>query len=374
MKISKPDMSNIWAEGGSVAVVPSEKISQGWVVEIPPCEQMNFAQNRQDSGIAYILQQGIPEWGSSTEFQATSYVQHDGTVYKGLGVNTNKQPDLFPDFWEVAFDTAGSAQAVQDQLDAIEADADPFDQYLLEVDAAKYGIKSELEALTAVNLNIISDGVYQFDNTCTNRPFESGKIVQNTSGSVKYQYAESLTQGIATRTSTSGVFTDWKYAVTNSEPSSYGTLQSQITALANLLENNKIKVGDMFLTTNDFLAPSEVTTHLGYGTWARHGEGRALVGKSDQPLDPAWTKVQNSGFGNYTHSLTSEQLAPHVHPRNPENVNEYVNTGTDGGLAGRYEAGQTFIRILGTTGTSGEGEPFNIVQPSIVIGIWRRTS
>ena len=124
-------MAHVWAEGGSISIVPNEKISQGWVAEVPLCEQMNFVQNRQDAGIAYLLQQGIPEWGDSVEYQAgTSYVQYLGVVYKATGTGTNKNPITFPDFWTLAFDVAGSAKAVQQQLTAIEVASDPFTQYL----------------------------------------------------------------------------------------------------------------------------------------------------------------------------------------------------------------------------------------------------
>ena len=381
MKISKPDMTNVWAEGGSVAVIPSEKISQGWVVEIPPCEQMNFLQNRQDVGIAYLMQQGIPEWDSATEFQDTSYVQYNNIVYKGLGVSTNKQPDLFEDFWIKAFDDAGSAQTVQDQLDAIEADADPFEQYLLETDAAKYGIKSELAALTEINLNIIADGAYQFDNTCANRPFNSGKLVQYTVGTVKYQFSESLTQGVATRTSSSDVFTDWKYAVTHTAPATYSSLQDQIDTLITnqeaLVESQKIKVGQLFLTTIDFLAPSEVATHLGYGTWARYGEGRALVSKSTQPLDPAWTKTQNTGFGEYTHAMLPEEMPIHEHEERDFFAGSARQVyGGAGGSSTLNTVDSAKSILSGTplrTASAGGSQAFNIVQPSIVLGVWYRT-
>lgn len=373
MKVSKPNMSNIWAEGGSIAVIPSEKISQGWVVEIPPCEQMNFVQNRQDAGIAYMLQQGIPEWDSSTEYQAvTSYAQFDGVVYKATGTSTNKSPATFPDFWEKAFDDAGSAQVVQDQLDAIEADADPFDQYLLEVDAAKYGIKNDLavgNSLSSTNLNVIADGVWQFDSTCANKPFSSGKIMQNTSGTVKYQFSESLTQGIATRTSSSGVFTDWKYAVTNAAAFDLSALQAQVdgisTSLLATIERMKIKVGDLFITTVDYLAPSEVATHLGYGTWARWGEGHAMVGRSTVALHPAWTKVMGGQFGEYDHILTGDEIPAHTH-----SVLGYAGVG---GSSPQINSATMAGSASSNTGNFGGGHAHNNVQNSQIAGIWYRT-
>ena len=386
MKITKPNMTSIWAEGGSVAVVPSEKISQGWVVEIPPCEQMNFVQNRQDSGIAYLMQQGIPEWDSLIEYQTTSYVQNNGVVYKALGINTNKSPTSFPEFWGQAFDEAGSAQSVQDQLDAIEADADPFTQYLLKERAVANGIDAALSVtniLTAVNLNIVDDvGEYYIGEDCVNSPFLNGvmKVWVETFGLATYQLVQSFTgQGIATRfRSNAGVWTAWAYSVTSSEPTDLSVLQDQVTALSESLaavnEATRIKVGQLFLTVTDFLAPSEVTTFLGYGTWVRYAEGRALVGKSTLPLDPAWTKVQNSGFGEYDHTLTLTEMPSHNHTKNPDGSVEYVNVNANGGLAGSYATGNSYIRTHDKTGSTGGSQSHNNVQPSLVVGIWYRSA
>lgn len=393
-KISKPDMSNVWAEGGSVAVVPSEKISQGWVVEIPPCEQMNFVQNRQDAGIAYMLQQGIPEWDSSTEYQAvTSYAQFGGVVYKATGTSTNKSPVTFPEFWEKAFDNAGSAQIVQDQLDAIEADDDPFDQYLLKTRATANGIDAELaltNRLTNTNLNIV-DGVgeYYIDSSCTNKPFNFGvmKVSIEFTGRGVYQMVQSTTsEGIATRfRGNNGAWTVWAYSVTNSTPVDLSALQAQVTALTAAIEATKIKIGDIFFTTIDFLSSTDVAAHLGYGSWHRYAEGYALVGRSAQPLAPAWTQSINNGYGEYTHTLSNSEMPLHSHSTDPFNYfvakGTSVANSTTTGVDSSYPTTEIAIGNLSSDNwnmarekSSGGSQPFSIVQPSVVVGVWYRTA
>lgn len=371
-------MSNVWAEGGSIAVVPSEKISQGWVVEIPPCEQMNFVQNRQDAGIAYMLQQGIPEWGSSTEYQAgTSYVQSGSVVYKAIATGTNKPPTTFPEFWEQAFDASGSAQSVQDQLNTIKADADPFTQYLLETRATANGIDADLAVtsyLNATNLNLIlSVGEYYFTNTCSGRPFEFGlmKVWRETNSIVYQQVQGASNTGLATRYYSGGIWSDWNYYTYGSSSVNIKTLQDQITALQSSLaaisEATRIKIGQLFLTSIDFLAPSEVTTHLGYGTWNRYGEGHALVSKSTQPLHPAWTKIQNNGFGSYTHTLSNDEIPAHTHsiPLNGSAAASYSTVAAGDTSSADYTM---------STSSQGGSQAHNNVQPSVVVGIWYRTA
>ena len=374
MKITKPDLTNIWAEAGSIAAVDSSKISEGWIVEIPPYEEANFIENRQDEGIAYLMQQGVPEWDSSIEFQASSsYVQYSGVVYKCLITATGKQPDIYPTYWTKAFDDAGAAQAVQSNLDAVTSATDPFTQYLLKSRAIAHGIDTDLlvtNSLVSTNLNILSgDGVWVYDSTCTNRPFINGKISQAISGNTVFQISESadgvVNKGIATRTGLSGVFTEWEYAVTSATPLNISTIQDTLTSLQAQITNLQVKVGDLFTTTIDFLSPTDVTAHLGYGVWQRFGQGQALVGRSALGGAPSWTTVTTSTYGEYTHTLTTDEMPSHTH-------NSSGSAGTGEG-SGSINSVQQSAFSTPTTSTGG-GQAHNNVQPSIIIGVWLRTS
>lgn len=100
-KINKPDMTNLWASQGAVIAPSGAKIQQGWTAEIPPHQWENYVQLRQDTYLAYIGQQGIPEWDATTEYQAgTSFVQYGSKIYLSLTTNTNSQPDINPTDWQ----------------------------------------------------------------------------------------------------------------------------------------------------------------------------------------------------------------------------------------------------------------------------------
>ena len=93
--IAKPNFSNaLWASGGSIVAPSDVKIATGWTAEVPPFQWENYSQNRQDQGIAHILQHGISVWDTLTEYQAgKSYVQgSDGLLYKARTTNINQDP------------------------------------------------------------------------------------------------------------------------------------------------------------------------------------------------------------------------------------------------------------------------------------------
>jgi len=119
-KITKPDMTYVWASGGSKTAPSSVKIQTGWIVEKPEFEKMNWVQNSQDGSLAYLFQMGVPEWDSAVEYQYSatyrSYVQRNGLVYKALQVGTNKDPASEAAYWTLAFDDKGAAATVQSNL------------------------------------------------------------------------------------------------------------------------------------------------------------------------------------------------------------------------------------------------------------------
>ena len=110
---TKPQFNNVWASTGAKLVPEVAKISQGWVVEIPPHEFDNWMQNRQDALLAHLNQLGIPQWDSTVEYQAgKSYVQGTttGVVYKSLTTHSNVNPETdIQNNWTVAFQSSGSA-------------------------------------------------------------------------------------------------------------------------------------------------------------------------------------------------------------------------------------------------------------------------
>ena len=109
----KPQFNNVWASTGAKLTPDVAKISQGWVVEIPPYEFDNWMQNRQDALLAHLNQLGIPQWDSTVEYQAgKSYVQGTttGVVYKALTTHLNVNPETdIQNNWVFAFEGSGNS-------------------------------------------------------------------------------------------------------------------------------------------------------------------------------------------------------------------------------------------------------------------------
>ena len=94
-EITKPNFNNaLWASGGAIVAPSDVKIATGWTAEVPPYQWENYSQNRQDQGIAHILQHGISVWDAVTEYQANkSYVQgSDGALYVAIQTHTSQNP------------------------------------------------------------------------------------------------------------------------------------------------------------------------------------------------------------------------------------------------------------------------------------------
>ncbi len=105
----KPAFNSVWAETGNKLVPTSAKIRQGWVVEIPPYEQMNWIQNRQDQMLAHVNQRGVASWDSTTEYIANvSYVTGptNGLVYRAVQSSTGVNPETANSAWTLAFQAA----------------------------------------------------------------------------------------------------------------------------------------------------------------------------------------------------------------------------------------------------------------------------
>ena len=109
----KPQFNSVWASSGSKLAPDSSKISQGWIVEIPPHEFENWSANRQDALLAHLNQVGIPMWDATVEYQAgKSYIQGttSGVIYRAVTTNTNVNPELdIQGNWTVAFQASGQA-------------------------------------------------------------------------------------------------------------------------------------------------------------------------------------------------------------------------------------------------------------------------
>lgn len=110
---NKPQYNTVWASAG-VQLKPADgKISQGWVVEIPPYEYDNWVQGRQDGMLAHVNQFGIPVWDASTEYQINrSYAQGpvSGTIFRALRTHVGANPETDTSgAWQIAFNSSGDS-------------------------------------------------------------------------------------------------------------------------------------------------------------------------------------------------------------------------------------------------------------------------
>ena len=127
------------------------------------------------------------------------------------------------------------------------------------------------------------------------------------------------------------------------------------------VESMQIKVGAIYLSliaTN----PNEI---LGYGTWSLVGQGKAIVGLSSAPSDPAWTKILGGTFGSFEHTLTLNEIPSHNHG---------VGFSTNSTGSGTIDGKSSGVDGTATSESAGGGQAHNNVQPSMVFAIWQRTA
>ena len=129
---------------------------------------------------------------------------------------------------------------------------------------------------------------------------------------------------------------------------------------------NAYPVGSIYMNCSNATNPA---TLLGFGTWSAFGEGRVLIGidSSDTDFDSA----EETG-GSKTHTLTEAQLPSHRHT-----VGSNDSTAGFGGAAGNQEFIQNAGSGIGTpcnTSFTGSGQAHTIVQPYIVVYMWKRTA
>ena len=122
---------------------------------------------------------------------------------------------------------------------------------------------------------------------------------------------------------------------------------------------------------------------FGFGTWAKFGEGQMMIGHSATDTD--FGTVEATG-GNKTHTIVQAEL-PSVSPtvNDPGHTHPVTNDGIRVSAAGgNYSSGaNTFgsdvlTAASNTTGITidplGSDTPINIMNPHIVVYLWKRTA
>lgn len=332
--LNKPDMNyGVWAEGGNIEIPSSEKVYEGWVVEKPLNETMNWLQNRQDRMLQYINERGIPEWDARTEYPLDAYVARSGVIYRALSPSTDKDPTLNTNIWQIAFVSQADFEKYSDKLDKIETE----DGYL-----GLYVSKSE-------------------------------PVMTGAARGLSYNSSD-LKAGLGFEGGVAKIHKDLKVVAEFSG----GTNPKDVVTHEQLnLAIQNYKVGDIYITT----ATGDPATRLGYGTWERFAEGKTIVGFTTSVSNkiPEWAKVAGSEFGEYEHILTESELPTHKHGTNTR-VDTADGLLIDSGLAYTTSYGRRTDwleeRSSKTTYTTpvGSNTPHNNVQPSIVVYFWKRTA
>lgn len=318
---TKPDMNyGVWAEGGNIEIPSSEKVEEGWVVEKPLNEQMNWLQNRQDKMLQYLNQRGVSEWDARTEYPIHAYVSRAGTLYQALSQNTDRDPTLNQAIWKIAFVGYDEFVTYAEDIQSMK-ETDGF---------LKYYVKK-------------SDPVM---DSAVKAPSYNNK--EMTAGVGFKDGVTNITKGNAVVAEFSGG-TNPKDVVTHEQ-------------LAIAMQNYKI--GDVYITT----ISGDPSQRLGYGSWERFAQGKTLVGFTDSISNsiPEWVKRAGSEFGEYEHKLTKEEMPSHTHGAIPE-----VRSNVDADVGGKDA---TVRASTVDSAPTGGDKPHNNVQPSIVVYFWKRVA
>ena len=150
-------------------------------------------------------------------------------------------------------------------------------------------------------------------------------------------------------------------------------INTLVEAVNQLIAEEPLKVGDLYLTVKNHANAQEVADQHGYGVWKRFGEGRALVGLSTASDAPEWTKAAESVYGSYVHTLKESEL-PSSGFKLKESSHHTVREHGGGGTS--YAGGdhKDIFKPVSSDISGWEDQPHNIVQPSITINVWVRTS
>lgn len=346
---SKPNTKLMWASQGNRAEPTSDKQLEGWVQEIPPHEMENWVQYKQDLAIKYLYQEGIPEWDSSFEYNTTSYVKFQGVIYKlkdGAEVpNIGKQPNIETVSWEIAFEPYGASVYSEEEIRKIKELEGYLSLYVSKANPVMDGIA------VAPEFQSTSQGGFTFQDTGT----DTGMFL-NANNEPEFR------------------INNTPKAVVRNNPSLQAN-DNTIVTMAMLqqalnAQNERLFPVGISIITQD---PRNPVEYLGFGSWERDLEGRALVGVSRDVTSatPDWVKTVNRDYGSYEHTLTTNEIPNHTHTV----AQGIVDSGT--GKVGKYTSGDDKTDVIDNyidTSSVGNGQPHNNVQPSRTKFIFTRVA
>tara|TARA_Y100001973_G_scaffold98512_1_gene156217 strand:- start:212 stop:928 length:717 start_codon:yes stop_codon:yes gene_type:complete len=145
-----------------------------------------------------------------------------------------------------------------------------------------------------------------------------------------------------------------------------------ITGIRNLTMTGTLTVGGNTAATLQAVYPvgsiyinASVSTNpatlLGFGTWTAFGAGRVMVGLDSGDTD--FDAAEETG-GAKTKTLSISELPAHTHT---------IAASTSDTDAGGISQGNTTSTTNVNTGSTGSTSAFSLLQPYIVVYMWKRT-
>jgi hypothetical protein len=137
-----------------------------------------------------------------------------------------------------------------------------------------------------------------------------------------------------------------------------------VTAAITAVKAALYPVGSIY--TNAAVATNPATL-LGFGTWAAYAEGRVPVGKASSGTFN--TLNATGGAETDSHTLTISEIPAHTHSSHDSNHTRTPDSTDDtSDEYGEYHSANT-----GSTG-GGNAHTHDILQPYIVVYMWKRTA
>lgn len=330
-------LNTLWADSGSRSTIPPIKVQQGWTAEKPPFEYENERRNFQEETLAYIYQNGIPEWHVQQEYPQHALCRVGAVTYRAIADTTGDNPATTPAKWERAFE---DYQDVAGQLADLQQYVDDQDTLLDNKIAANKVISDNAD-------DALQDDIAALDTR-----------------------VDGLETNLATEV------TDRMTMGTNlSDLIATTALQIKRTVFESVFPVGSIYVGDNTENPN-----TRWESVIGYTTTWVPIENRFLFGAADN-ITPLFSNGDIAGttFGSDTVTLSVDNLPPHAHGQmadsdggsyQPQVTNA---TGSVDGLRGQTDpatTGKTHVM----TAQTGDGVPVNIMPPLRVTRMWRRTA
>lgn len=154
-------------------------------------------------------------------------------------------------------------------------------------------------------------------------------------------------------------------------------VSGSITAGGTNIIQNAYPVGSIYMNVNS----TNPNTLLGFGSWARFGEGRMLISQNSSDSD--FDSGEETG-GAKTHTLSVANLAAHEHftladlrvTSDNNTSSTFVARSSNGGFGNHdYTLCNTSTSAtVGRTSSTGSGSAVTHMNPYIVVYMWKRTS